>query len=243
MSLVDKFASEGQLSAEQVERIGRNVHDFLEAVDKDPALYKEALEKVAGLGDILHKAFSGKNLERGTERAVQYVPQMLIASGLGAALGGGVEAGRSGIRSLKDSYNKSRAYSAMMEDNPALAKADPSVTEKAFGTLYRFNPAYAQDPLIAGTFVKNVIDQERMDVGSVNSLVQAHKLIQESKGKGPKMTDFFMDAMLKAPEFSMKDEAHGWAQEKSQNDERRAVELHRAEMAREVARRKMYEGK
>jgi hypothetical protein len=195
MSLVDKLASEGHLTPEQVERIGRNVHEFLDAVDKDPALYKEALEKVSGVGDILRKAFSKENLGNAAARTVEYAPLAMMTAGAGALIGGAVDAGRSGVRSLQDTMGKSRAYEAMLEENPQLAKADPNLTEKAFNTLYRFNPSYAKDPLVAGTFVKNVIDQERMDIGTVSNLVTAHKTIQDAKGRGPGMSDFFMKAM------------------------------------------------
>lgn len=195
MNLVDKLASEGHLTTEQVERIGRNVHNFMEAVDKDPALLKEATEKLAGMTDILKKTFTGKNFGEGAEKAVGYIPHLLAASGVAAALGGGAEVGRAGIRALRDMYGKSRAYQAMMENNPQLAEADPQVTERAFSTLYRLNPVYAKDPLIAGTFVKTVLDQERMDIGPLTNIVQAHKFIQEAKPKSGNMADFFMKGM------------------------------------------------
>jgi len=212
MNLVDKLASEGHLTAQQVERIGRNVHDFMSAIEKDPALYKEALEKVAGLGDILRNAFSQKNLEHAATSAVQYAPIPILAGLSGGLMGGAAALGKAGVRSVQDMYNKSRAYKDMLEENPQLSEADPVLTEKAFSTLYRFNPAYAKDPLVAGTFVKNVIDQERMDIGTVSNLVQSHKLIQEAKGKGPTMANFFMESMLKAPEYGMKQQQQDWSE-------------------------------
>jgi hypothetical protein len=127
-------------------------------------------------------------------------------------------------------YDKRQAYKSMLEENPQLANADPRITEKAFNTIYRFNPAYAKDPLVAGTFVKNVIDQERMDIGSVSNLVQANKFINEAKGKGPKMTDFFMEAMQKAPDQAMKEETQGWNRARA---EREKTTWDREELERE----------
>lgn len=226
MNLVEKLASEGHLTAEQVERIGRNVRDFLDAVDKNPALYKEAMEKVAGFRDVMGRAFSKENLGKALERSVEYAPIPILAGIGGGLVGGAADIGRAGARSLRDMYGKSRAYKAMMEENPQLSEADPNMTEKAFSTLYRFNPAYAKDPLVAGTFVKNVIEQERMDIGTVSNLVTAHKFIQEAKPKGPGMSDFFMKAMQGAPEYAMKAEEHPL---KMQEMKRRAGEAAREE--------------
>jgi len=195
MNLVEKLAAEGHLTSEQVERIGNNVHSFLDAIDKDPALYKEAVEKLSGPLDALKKVFSREGMENAATRTLEYAPYALATAGAGALMGGAVEAGRSGIQALRNSIDKSKAYRSMLEENPQLANNDPNITEKAFNTLYRFNPHYAKDPLVAGTFVKNIVDQERLDIGTVSNLVSAHKAIQESKGRGPGMSEFFMKAM------------------------------------------------
>lgn len=184
MNITEKLAAEGHLTPEQVERVGNNVREFLDACDKDPALYKEAIEKVAGLGDAISKLNLGER-----------VPKALALAGAGALLGGAAQVGRSGIRSLQDMYGKSRAYKAMMEENPQFSEADPNLTEKAFDTLYRFNPAYAKDPLVAATFVKNVLDQERLDIGTVSNLVQAHKFMRESTPKSG-LPELLMSAMM-----------------------------------------------
>jgi len=203
MKLIEKLASEGHFTPEQLDRIGRNVQSFMAAVDRDPTFFKAAMEKVAGgwgdIGEIFSNAFSKENLGKGVERAVNFAPQAAVLAGTGALMGGAVEVGRSSIRSMRESLDKSRAYQEMMEENPALANANPNVTEKAFNTLYRFNPAYAKDPMVAGTFVKNVLDQERLDIGQISNLVQSHKLIQESKPKDRTM-DTFMNAMMGAPD-------------------------------------------
>lgn len=247
MNLVNKLASEGHLTGGQVERIGDSVRDFMAAVEKDPALYKEALEKLAAPNpdswlEILKGAFSRKNVGEGVQQAVKYVPFLLGTTAVGAALGGGAEAAKSGIRALRDRHQKGKAYSAMLEENPHLSDADPHTVEGAFNTLYRFNPAYAQDPLVAGTFVKNVIDQERIDIGTVGNLVQARKSMQDAKPKGPGALGFFMDAMQKAPEHATKQEQarqqaeqHDWAKEEASEKHFAAEAARRAAEAKQEA--------
>lgn len=197
MNIVEKLASEGHLTAEQVERIGRNVHDFMEAVDKDPVLMKEAMEKLCGWESAVKKLGPDSGFfQHAYAHAHDAVPYLVGSAALGTALGLGTEGARAAIRSVKDSIGKAKAYRTMMEENPHLSEEDPNITEKAFNTLFRFNPAYAQDPLVAGTFVKNIVDQERLDIGTVTNLVQARRHMAEvgQKGGGG-LSDFFMKNM------------------------------------------------
>lgn len=233
MKLTEKLASEDHLTAEQVERIGRNVRDFMDAVERDPVLMKEASEKL-GWGSAVKKLPANASfLQRAYAHAHDVSPALLGSAGLAAALGLGTDLGRTAIRNVKDSYNKSQAYKSMLEDNPQLANADPGLTEKAFGTLYRFNPGYAKDPLVAGTFVKNVIDQERMDIGTVSNLVAAHKAMSDSSRGGNSGVDFF-SGLMPGADFPAKSEESrlkgGRDEEKFESSERRTEEKHKEQM-------------
>lgn len=218
MSIVEKLAAEGHLTAEEVERIGNNVYEFMRAVDSDPSLYKEALEKMGAPGFF----------QTAWEHVKNVAPYALGSTALAVAAGGAVDLGRSAVHSMRDSIAKSKAYSSMLEENPNLSETDPNMTEKAFNTLYRFNPAYAQDPLVAGTFVKTVLDQERLDIGTVSNLVQAHRQMSESGG-GSSATDFFMKAMPPAGiHHSLEKARHEAAG--AEKKVRQGEELHRERM-------------
>jgi len=222
MKLTEKLAAEGHLTAEQVERIGRNVHDFLAECERNPTLYKEAMEKIAGWESAVQKlkpdaGFFGHAFAHAHDLA----PFLAGSAALGGALGLGTEAGRGALHAVKDSLHKSQAYKTMLEENPHLHEADPNMTEKAFNTLYRFNPAYARDPLVAGTFVKNVLDQERLDIGTVSNLVQAHKNLTDSKKGRSNAVDFFMSAMPKGtPGFDL---SRGMEESTAKLDKERAL--------------------
>jgi hypothetical protein len=183
VSVIEKLAREGHLTAEQVDRIGRSVADVLEAVERDPALRKEAMEKL-GFGTFLKDPSLRKGFMRKTLGHMYDIAPM--AAG-GVALGGLVGAaqtlGEKGIGAAAGSIQKASRYKKMVQENPDLAEADPNVTQRAFDTLHKFNPEYASDPMVAGTFVRNAVDQERIDIAAVNSLVQARKNMADQRGK------------------------------------------------------------
>lgn len=195
MNLVEKLASEGLLTSEQVERIGRNVSDFLDRFDNDPGFRKEAMEKLGW--ENLVKALKDKPnagfFERAYAQAHDVAPLLAGSVGLGALLGGATDLGHKALGALQKKVHKARSYKTMMEKNPNLSEADPVTVEDAFNTLYRFNPTYAEDPLVAGTFVKNILDQERVDIGTISNLVAARKQIVDARRGGGTGKDFFMN--------------------------------------------------
>jgi hypothetical protein len=183
VSVIEKLAREGHLTAEQVDRIGRSVADVLEAVERDPAFRKEAMEKL-GVGTFLKNpelrtGFMKKTLGHMFDIA----PMAAGAAALGGVVGVAQTLGEKGIGAAAGSIQKASRYKKMVQENPDLAEADPNVTQRAFDTLHKFNPEYASDPMVAGTFVRNAVDQERIDIASVNSLVQARKNMADQRGK------------------------------------------------------------
>lgn len=184
MSIIEKLASEGHLTEEQIERIGKSVAEFKEALDSDPALMKEAVDKLAFKFPTWVKPGATRVgfKQQAIGHAMDVAPMAAGAGALGAALGLTQRAAGAGVGAAKGSIQKSVNYKKMIEENPDLREADPNVTQKAFNTLHKFNPDYASDPMVAGTFVKNVVDQERIDIGTVNSLVQARKNLADRSG-------------------------------------------------------------
>lgn len=197
MSVVEKLAAAGHLSDEQVERIGRNVHEFMKAAEADPVMMKAAMEKVAfaipsWLKDPAKFPRQGF-MQKALGHAYDVAPAAAGASLIGGGYGLAKSMAGAGVGAATDHVHKAKAYKMMVAGSPQLRDADPEVAQKAFNTLYKFNPDYAKDPLVAGTFVKNVIDQERLDIGTVNSLVKARREMAPRDDRGP---DFFG---MKAP--------------------------------------------
>lgn len=81
--------------------------------------------------------------------------------------------------SVKRGLTKSRDYKNMMQDNPDLKQLDPRQVQRAFSVLHKFNPEFASDPIVAGSFVRRAATFEG-DVGftaprELKELIDARK--------------------------------------------------------------------
>lgn len=183
MNIVEKLAAENLLTDEQVERIGKNVSEMMKAAQEDPALMEDALRKMA------NPAGAAKGFwDAAMTHAKQYAPLALGSAIVGGGMTLGSKAMQGAYSGVKDSIMKAQAFKEMVETSPELGEANPDLVQKGFNTLYRFNPEFAKDPLVAGTFVRNVVEQERLNLGDVRSLVDARKSMVQSQPKG---VDFF----------------------------------------------------
>lgn len=173
MSVVEKLAAEGHLTDEQVERIGKTVSEIRKMAQEDPELVRETLEKMGAPVDFL-KSFGEKFL-----------------IGAGATLGAaGVGLGISKFQDIKHGLSKAKYYKNMIDANPELQNknVDAVVVQKHFDTLHKFNPEYASDPVVAGTYIQNAMEYARPSLDTVNNLVQARKNHIEAQGRtGPDM--------------------------------------------------------
>ena len=110
--------------------------------------------------------------------------------GVAGALGAGIATGLAGdaMDAIKRGLSKTRDYRGMLRENPDLQghPMGAKAVQGVFGTLHKFNPEFASDPLVAGTFVRNHLesaDPHRIDIGMLSSMTTARKNIQDVKSK------------------------------------------------------------
>lgn len=185
MSVIDGMVKEGRLTAGQAERAKKSANGLLKAAAADPAVRAE-LEKLAGPLDAMKAV--GAGMKKGFGQAMETtVPQVATVALLTGMMSAGTDVAKDAYRALKSKVTENKNYQAMLEKNPSLRNhPDQEMIRDTFKTLHRFNPAYSGDPLVAGTFVQNAVDMERLDVNQVNQLVSAAKTIKDT---GPKPTD------------------------------------------------------
>lgn len=196
MDFLDNLASEGKLDSAQVSRIRRNTYEFMKTAHDNPNFHREALMKLSGVGKTV-KSFSksvGKRLENA---APDLVAQMLAS----AAIVGGAAAGTGIYKALRDPVERRSSFKNMINMAPKLKAQDPEMVRAAFNTLHRFNPGYAKDPLVAGTFVQNALDWERIDMTQVNALVKADSdMKKKDKAKGTGLFQHMGRLPIESPE-------------------------------------------
>ena len=180
--VVEKLASTGYLSEEQVERIGESVHEFLKEARANPELMQETMEKL-GFGQHL-RAIGGHIMEGPiTSRVAKG-----LAIGGGSALGVlGANVGVTALQDLKRDLEKAKHYKAMLDNNPELKGqgVNSKMVQRHFNTLHKFNPEYSTDPMVAGTYVSNSIEMARPNIDVINNLVRARKDIIGARSTMP----------------------------------------------------------
>jgi hypothetical protein len=80
------------------------------------------------------------------------------ATGLVGAAGAGLGAA---VQHLYDAATKSRDFRTMLDHNPDLheqLQQNPKMFNQAFSTLRTMNPMFSRDPLIAGTYMRQMMD-------------------------------------------------------------------------------------
>jgi hypothetical protein len=111
-----------------------------------------------------------------TKTAASFGQGLMAGSGLsnpgrmGAALGRGamgaagalaVGGGVAAAGAIYDAATKSRDFRAMLEVNPDVAakhEEDPRLVNRMFSTLRTFNPQFSKDPTVAGSYVRQMME-------------------------------------------------------------------------------------
>ena len=136
---------------------------------------KKQLEKSAGFLSNLRVGVSGglKGLKAGLGLAPTVGPsatgaerfgQMLGHTGTVAAAGslitGGAAAAWQAAEGLKGKLQKPSRYKAMLAAHPSLQKEDASKVQLYYNSLNAMAPSVAAEPLLAGSFVRNMMAKE-----------------------------------------------------------------------------------
>lgn len=184
---------------EKVAEVAPEKYDFLmKTADevKESPFREEILE---GLEGILKKASAGYDKMMKTAFPMPNPGAGLrgfantVGAGVATSVAGGI-----GMSLASDAYDfvrrgisKTRDYKRMLASNPDLKEKPAVQVQSIFSTLHRFNPDFASDPVVAGSFVRNHVDLAGEGAGAVGldslkNLVDARKNLSESK-KFPQM--------------------------------------------------------
>jgi hypothetical protein len=165
--LIDKMASDGILTAQQVERIGRHVSDLMGAIDQDPSILKQA-----GVPDMVTKPGFWEIFKA-------TLPQIAASTAGGLAMAGGLyglqHMGNTVSKHTIGAVQKDRAYSKMLEVHPDLVERDQKRTRLFFDSLHHFSPHYAADPLMAGEYVRQQMDSGAIPPATVQTVANVEK--------------------------------------------------------------------
>jgi hypothetical protein len=125
-------------------------------------------EKTAGMGSSFTNAFSK-------------LPQHMGHAAAGAVAAGAVGLAGAGISAaagkIFDAATKGHDFRSMMQANEDLHphyEADPKKFNLMFNTLRTMNPEYSKDPLVAGSFIRRMIESP-MGIGGIAGEALQHR--------------------------------------------------------------------
>jgi hypothetical protein len=168
-NVVETLFAEGQLTPEQIEKVGERASAFLAGLEKDPELMKEAL----GLPDVDWKALMNRGLQAGA----------ITMGGAAAMTLHDLVKGK--IQDHQNDVAKAKAYKDMLASNPELSAShvDAEAVQRHFDTLHTFNPEYAQDPTVSGYYGQAAIEAASPNSEAINNRVKARAEMLRSQGE------------------------------------------------------------
>ena len=177
---------DGTQLMEKVAEVAPDKYEFLMKTAAEISLSPFKDEILEEMDGILKKAAfnaagMAKTVGRGALMGASGIATMAMG-GIGLALAGDAyDAAKRGI-------SKTRDYKRMLATNPDLKNKPAVMVQNIFSTLHRFNPEYASDPIVSGSFVRMHADAASNDDGvgtigleTMKSLVDAHKGMGESR--------------------------------------------------------------
>jgi hypothetical protein len=164
---------------------------------------KESSDKTAGWMSDLTRSFA-KGVTLGTAptakaSGVRRFGHMLgntVTTGAALASIGAAGSGMyAGGKALAEKINKPRQYEAMLQAHPTLQKDDVEKTRKYFDSLYHLSPSMAGEPLLAGSFVRNMMAKEleggpAVPMETIKMMTDIQKSVGQSKPRDGSMSSF-----------------------------------------------------
>lgn len=162
----------------------------------------DAFLKHAGFMDVLRSAgrsftggFSGASLPEHAQQTIlealsRGVGRSIVPAVGAAALASVGTASAAGIGAITERFSKSRDYKAMLQAHPSLAQVEAGKAQMYFNSLRHVAPSLSRDPLIAGSFIRNMLDSQpdngpAIPIQTTKLLADAQKSITQAKNSHP----------------------------------------------------------
>lgn len=134
-------------------------------------------EKVAGLLDTLRRGLSGVG---GALKPLAKEPALLAAVAA-PLIGAGVAEVSKHRAALRQAKAKAENYRTMMELTPRLRIHDQKEIGRIYNTLHNVNPIMGNDPLIAGAWIDNIMENKGV-LGETSSHQQLLNAVKDLSG-------------------------------------------------------------
>lgn len=193
LQLDEDFLKDRSSHYKKMDKIEQDYINGIHKIYQNAGLVSETIP-AAGIGAVSGalSSYLGRKNDMNKTSAVK---DMALSVGKGALMGLGVAGGGALVgaainkgKSIVQDLHKATYYKEMLDANPGLQDEAVNAKEvqRHFNTLFKFNPNYASDPVVAGSYVRNALDYARPNIDTINNIVNARKNIVQtsSLGKG-----------------------------------------------------------
>lgn len=117
-------------------------------------------------------------------------PYVVAASASAPFIGEKIQQGISGIANAR---NKAKAYKNLLDENPDLQEYSSRDTQRLYNTLHRTAPELAEDPIVAGTWIRQQFSSHMPDapfggvIKGVQDAASIRRDMMQSRRRGPGM--------------------------------------------------------
>jgi hypothetical protein len=186
------------------------VEEFLQEKEKQAGFWNSLGKAWQGVSS----AFKGGLAQEALQEGQKLTMGQAVARGAGQALlpaaitagAAAIATGASkGVGAIQERFGKARDYKAMLQVHPSLQDRDPGQTQLYYNSLRKMAPSLAKDPLVAGSFVRNMMELQpeggpAVPLQTAKLLTDAQKSVSQARESRP-IAEAFMTG--RSPLFEM----------------------------------------
>jgi hypothetical protein len=187
------------------------VDEFLQMKEKQAGFLSNLGKAMRGLGQAFKGGLAQETLKADTtltmgQALARGAGQALLPAAVTAAAAGIATGASRGIGAVMDRFGKAKDYQAMMQVHPTLRDKDPGQAQLYFNSLRSTAPTLAKDPLVAGSFVRNMMELQPSEgpavpLATTKLLADAQKSLSQARGGRGPIAEAFMTG--RSPMFEM----------------------------------------
>lgn len=187
LELVKELYASGTLSKEASIRVLRHRDSMIKTAMIDMTEQYFGFGKYASIWNTIEKATKATSKAATETAKVTRVGPMFSGSealrniapllGIAGLVTLGTTLAKTGINAIGNLHTKgrlSKSYNGMFKEFPDL-KEDKGQATKFFSMMSQYAPALAVNPVVAGTWVKQMMNSNVVDPKNIHSLIQAQK--------------------------------------------------------------------
>lgn len=177
IAIIEQLHHQGKITKEAADKLLQTRHDLIKEALEDATMklfrLDPAMNKEASFMDVLKE-------------------RLLPVLGLAGLVAAGSAAVKTGINAVSDARTKNElkdSYSGIFQEYPELSKDKANAT-KFFSMMAKYAPSIASNPIVAGTWVKQMMNMNVVDAKNIKELIETQNSYEDVKAMKSPLISF-----------------------------------------------------